>query len=86
MYTTTALPNSSVTSRMGRVSRNHCQFRAIRDSRVTSRMGRVSRNDKVPEDVAYNSVTSRMGRVSRNVIDTADWAEQMCHVPHGACE
>ena len=62
-----------VTSRKGRVSRNHFCYKCRYERRdVTSRKGRVSRNFGNLWNSAGFPVTSRKGRVSRNLLDVFD--------------
>ncbi len=71
----------SVTSREGRVSRNHFASGTVSVLPVTSREGRVSRNvylDGVGEPVG---VTSREGRVSRNSRRESKRHQRNRHVP-----
>ena len=62
-----------VTSREGRVSRNHQSLsECLQQCQVTSREGRVSRNENLHPVFLHRRVTSREGRVSRN----ADFVEK----------
>ena len=66
-YRLLCLLDDFVTSRKGRVSRNHVVAPVNHFFFVTSRKGRVSRNRVDLRKIGSVQVTSRKGRVSRNI-------------------